>query len=228
MRILVIEDAPRMRQGLVKALHRAGYAVDAAIDGQEGLWAASSTDYNVLVLDIMLPKMNGLAVLAELRRKGREVPVLLLTARDTVPDRVAGLRAGADDYLVKPFALEELLARVEALCRRGLRSSQPVVRIGVLELNPATRRVFVRGEELPLPPREFALLEYLARRCGEIVSRSEIETNLYEEQADPMSNVVDAAICALRRRLTQAGAGSLIHTRRGLGYILEEGGEAES
>jgi DNA-binding response OmpR family regulator len=222
MRILFVEDSPRLQRSVGTALRKTGYAVDLAGDGEEGLWLALSHDYDVLVLDIMLPKRDGLSLLAELRRQGKMVHVLLLTARDTVLDRVQGLQTGADDYLVKPFALEELLARVQALGRRAYGTKQPRLIFGELEIDTVARTAQRAGEPIELTAREYLLLEYLARRRGEVVSRSEIEAHIYDEQVDPMSNVVDSAICSLRKKIGAAGEPSLIQTRRGLGYVLGE------
>lgn len=221
MRILVVEDSPRLQHTLGMALRKSGYAVDLAGDGEEGLWLAQSNDYDAIVLDIMLPKKDGLSVLAQLRQEGRSVHVLLLTARDTVGDRVQGLQGGADDYLVKPFALEELLARVAALCRRAYGTKQTRVVIGDLELDLAGRQVQRAGQPVDLTAREYQLLEYLACRRGEVVSRTEIEMHLYDGHADPASNVVDSTICVLRKKLAVTPeATPLIQTRRGLGYVL--------
>ena len=184
---------------------------------------AESHSYDVIVLDLMLPKRDGLSVLAELRRQSRPMHILLLTARDTVADRVQGLDAGADDYLVKPFALEELLARVAALCRRAYGTKQPRLAVGDLVVDTAARRASQAGLALALTAREHLLLEYLARRCGQVVTRAEIEEHIYDEQADPLSNVVDSAVSSLRKKLAAASAAPLIHTRRGIGYILEAG-----
>ena len=222
MRVLVVEDSPRLQRSLGTALRKSGYAVDVAGDGEEGQWLAESHDYDVIILDIMLPKRDGLTVLANLRQKGRETHVMLLTARDTVPDRVRGLRAGADDYLVKPFVLEELLARVEALCRRAYGSKLSVITVDDLEIDTLGLRVRRGGRGVELTAREYLLIEYLARRRGQVVSRSEIEEHIYDGQVDPMSNVVDSAICSLRKKLAEFGESPLIHTRRGLGYVLDE------
>ncbi|HEX3728969.1 MAG TPA: response regulator transcription factor [Opitutaceae bacterium] len=221
MRVLIVEDSARLQRTLATALRKSGYAVDLSGDGEEGLWLAESHDYDVILLDVMLPKRDGLSVLAELRRKGRKTHVLLLTARDTVPDRVQGLQAGADDYLVKPFALDELLARVQALCRRAYGTKQPKLAVGDLEIDPLAKSAQRGGRALELTAREYQLLEYLVRRRSEVVSRSDIEEHIYDGQVDPMSNVVDSAVCGLRKKL---GAGPLIHTRRGLGYVLEAAG----
>ncbi len=218
MRILLVEDSPRLQRSVGLALRKTGYVVDVAGDGDEGLWQAESHDYDVIILDIMLPRRDGLSVLTELRRQGRAVHVLLLTARDTVLDRVRGLQAGADDYLVKPFALEELLARVQALGRRAYGSKQSRLQIGDLEVDTLARRARRAEQTMDLTAREYLLLEYLARRRGQVVSRAEIEAHIYDEQVDPMSNVVDSAICSLRKKLGPA----LIHTRRGLGYVMDE------
>jgi DNA-binding response OmpR family regulator len=222
MRVLVVEDSPRLQRSLGTALRKSSYAVDSAADGEEGLWLAQSHDYDVIILDLMLPKRDGLSVLSELRRQGRHTHVLLLTARDTVPDRVQGLRAGADDYLVKPFALEELLARVQALCRRAYGRKQSLLAIADLEIDTLAHTVKRAGQAVTLTAREYHLLEYLARRRGEVVSRTDIEEHIYDGQVDPMSNVVDSAVCSLRKKLGVASDLPLIHTRRGLGYVLEE------
>jgi DNA-binding response OmpR family regulator len=220
MRILVVEDSSRLREQLVAALRHSGYAVDAAGDGTEGLWLALNMDFDAAVLDIMLPGLDGLTILRRLREKQRPIPVLLLTALDRVEQRVRGLDTGADDYLVKPFALEELLARVAALCRRKYADPTPTVLIGSLRLDMQAHKVFRDGSEIVLTPREFALLELLARRRGQVITRAEIERHIYDERADPMSNVVDSAICSLRKKLFPADTHPLIQTRRGVGYIL--------
>jgi DNA-binding response OmpR family regulator len=221
MRVLLIEDSPRLRGSVGRGLRKAGYVVDVSGDGKEGLWLAESNEYDSVVLDLMLPGLDGLSVLRQLRDQENNVPVLILTARDTVDDRVRGLRLGADDYLIKPFALEELLARVHTLCRRRYgRKNVPLV-IGDLEIDTVRRQVTHAGEILELAPREFSLLEYLALRRGEVVSRSDIEAHLYGESAELMSNAIDSAISSLRRKLGASDTTPLIHTRRGMGYVLE-------
>lgn len=221
MRILLVEDSKLLRRSVGTALRKAGYAVDAAGDGKEGLWLAESNEYDSVILDLMLPGLDGLSILRRLRERENNVPVLVLTARDTVDDRVRGLQLGADDYLIKPFALEELLARVHTLCRRRYgRKNTPLV-IGDLQIDTIARLVTRAGQVLDLAPREFSLLEYLALRRGEVVSRSDIEAHLYGESAELMSNAVDSAISSLRRKLGAADATPLIHTRRGMGYVLE-------
>jgi DNA-binding response OmpR family regulator len=221
MRLLVVEDSPRLQRSLGTSLRQSGYAVDVAGDGEEGLWLATSNEYDVIVLDIMLPKMDGLHLLAALRGRGGCAHVLLLTARDSVSDRVKGLESGADDYLVKPFALEEFLARIQALCRRAYGQKQNVMLVGDLEVDTLKRLARRGGRPVELTAREFMLLEYLARRRGEVVSRTEIENHIYDGQIDPMSNVIDSAVCSLRKKLAVGGGETLIHTRRGMGYVLE-------
>jgi DNA-binding response OmpR family regulator len=221
MRVLLVEDSKRLRSTLGAALRRSGYAVDLAGDGRQGLWLAESNDYDAIVLDIMLPELDGLTVLQRLQAQGKATHVLLLTAKDTVEDRVHGLQQGADDYLVKPFALEELLARVEALCRRAYRGKQARLVIADLEIDTVAKEVVRGGQPVPLKPREYQLLEYLARRAGEVVTRTDIEAHIYNDDADPMSNVVDSAICSLRKKLGVASPTPLIYTRHGLGYVLK-------
>ncbi len=220
MRLLLIEDSERLRRSLGAGLRDAGYAVDGAGDGETGLWMAKEQPYDVILLDLMLPALSGLQVLEKLRAHGSQAHVLILTARDAVDDRVKGLRAGADDYLPKPFAFDELLARVEALCRRAYGRKAPQLQIGDLVIDRAARSVARSGTTIPLARREFALLEFLALRAGEVVSRTEIEAHLYNDDVDLMSNAVDAAVYSLRRRIQPPGTPPLLHTRRGHGYML--------
>lgn len=223
MRILLVEDSRRLRESIVTALKRSGYAVDATGDGLEGLEMAEDHPYDAAILDIMLPSLDGISILKKLRAGGNRTPVMFLTARDAIEDRVAGLRGGADDYLVKPFALEELLARIEALCRRGYQKASSELAIGDLKLNSAAKSVTRAGVTLDLPAREFALLEYLMLRAGQIVTRTQIEEHIYDDLVSPMSNVVDSAVCALRKAIAvREDSKSLIHTRRGQGYVMEE------
>jgi len=223
MRFLIVEDSPLLVRSLKSGLRKEGHAVDAAGDGKAGLSYARTNPYDVIILDLMLPEMDGLSVLGELRRERCATPVLILTAKDTVDDRVLGLRSGADDYLVKPFAFDELLARLEALARRRSGNLNPVIEVGDLRIDTAARSVTRAGRPIRLEAREYALLIYLASRRGEIVSRIEIEDHLYGEDNFPMSNAVPAAICKLRARLAAGGSREVIHTRRGLGYLLDEG-----
>jgi DNA-binding response OmpR family regulator len=221
MRILMVEDSESLARSVRAGLRRLGHAVDVVHEGPRGLSYARCNPYDLLILDIMLPGMDGLTILRTLRDEGVDTHTLLLTARDTVGDRVDGLRTGADDYLVKPFAFEELAARVDALGRRVRGPATPVMTVGDLAIDTAARQV-TRGERrLDLSRREYSLLQYLATRPGEIVSRIEIEDHLYDEATLPNSNVVASTICALRDKLELHGASRLIHTRRGMGYVLE-------
>jgi DNA-binding response OmpR family regulator len=220
MRVLLVEDSQRLVRSISTGLSKAGFAIDCTGNGADGLWRAQTGEYDVVILDLMLPGMDGLTVLSRLREQAVRTHVLILTAKDTVDDRVRGLRMGADDYLIKPFAFDELLARVQALARRSHGVKQSVIRIGSLEID-TVRRLAQRGEKIiELAPREFALLEYLAMRQGEVVSRTEIETHIYDQNSDPMSNVVDSAVYALRKRIDIPGNPSIIQTRRGMGYVL--------
>ncbi len=221
MKVLLVEDSARLQMSVGRALRKAGYVVDVSGDGEDGLWRAETTDYDAVVLDIQLPKLDGLSLLQKLRQKGKNTHVLLLTARDTVEDRVRGLQRGADDYLVKPFALEELLARVEALCRRAYATKQTRLIIADLEIDTAAKEVFRAGHPVKLMPREYLLLEYLARRSGQVVSRPEIEAHIYSEEVDLMSNAVESAISSLRKKISAPNPIPLIHTRHGLGYVLK-------
>ncbi|MBP7934944.1 MAG: response regulator transcription factor [Phycisphaerae bacterium] len=222
MRILLVEDYAPLRKSTAQGLEEAGFAVDAAADGEEGLWYAKSNDYDVIILDLMLPGIDGLTILKRLREAGSAVHVLILTARDTLEDRVKGLNIGADDYLIKPFAFEELLARVRALVRRRYETKNPVIRIGDLEIDTAGRVVRRAGETIELTAREYALLEYLALRAGQLVSRTEIWEHVYDFHSSAQSNVVDVYIGYLRHKTEREGTTRLIHTRRGQGYVLEE------
>lgn len=220
MRVLFVEDSTSLRQTVAAALRRSGYAVDVAADGEEGAALATTEPYDVLILDIMLPKLDGLGILQRVRAAGGDTPVLMLTARTAVSDRVSGLNHGADDYLGKPFALEELLARVQALGRRRYGQTVPQIAVGPLTVDTVSKTAVCDEQAVELTAREYALLEYLAFRRGAVVSRSDIEAHIYDDLVDPMSNVVDSAICLLRKKLSDAGAPPLIHTRRGLGYCL--------
>jgi two-component system OmpR family response regulator len=217
MRALVVEDYAPVRNAVREGLVEAGFAVDSAANGEDGLWHAEQNPYDVVILDIMLPKLDGLEVLRRLRAAGSKVPVLLLTAKDTIEDRVAGLDLGADDYLVKPFAFAELLARVRSLIRRRYDTRDPRIRIADLEVD-TTRRAVRRGPSaIALSAKEYALLEYLALRAGELVTRTEIWEHVYDFHSEAQSNVVDVYIGYLRKKL---GPPALIHTRRGHGYVL--------
>jgi DNA-binding response OmpR family regulator len=221
MKLLIVEDSARLRDSLGKALTRMGHAVDFAEDGREGDLMGRIAIYDAVVLDRMLPHKDGIEILKGWRSDGLDTPVLLLTALDGVEEKVLGLGSGADDYLTKPFALAELAARLEALVRRRYAQADPRVILGPLVIDTAAKSVQRDGVRVDLTAREFALLECLARRPGQVLSREQIESRIYADLDGPLSNAVDSAICSLRRKLCPAGTAPLIHTRRGLGYVLE-------
>jgi two-component system, OmpR family, response regulator len=216
MRILVVEDEPRLLQSLAKALREEGYAVDTADAGDDGLYKAESWDYDAIVLDVMLPGLDGWQVLERLRPK-KKTPVLMLTARDTTRDRVRGLDQGADDYLVKPFDQSELLARLRALIRRAAGHARSSIEVGNVVIDTGARAVTCNGERAALTAREYAILEFLALHRGEVVTRSALYEHLFDESDDTLSNLMDVHIFSLRKKL---GA-DLISTRRGQGYCIE-------
>lgn len=221
MRILVVEDDRKVARFLERALQEEGYAVDVARDGAEGAMKARIGDYDLLVLDVMLPGRSGLEVARELRREERTVPILLLTARDSKEDVVAGLDAGADDYLTKPFSLSEVLARVRALMRRGGSSRSERLTYGDVEIDRIRHEARRKGTLLDITPREFALLEYFLLHAEQVVRRTELLEKVWDMSFDPMSNVIDVHVANLRRKLKGANSDTLIHTVRGVGYILE-------
>ena len=224
MRILLVEDEVSGARFIAKGLREAKHAVDIATDGLVAAQQCQDNDYDAVILDVMLPGKDGLAVCREIRAAGLDVPVLMLTARDAVEARVQGLDAGADDYLTKPFDFRELLARVRALTRRDRRPLAPDrIEIGFLTIDLPGQRVWARGSEVELTSREYALLEYLARRAGEVVGRADIAEHVWDEHYDPFSNVVDVYIQRLRRKLDRDDGPSLIRTRRGQGYQLTWG-----
>ncbi len=219
MRILVIEDEPRLLQNLAKVLREEGYAVDTAAAGDDGLSKAQDWDYDLVILDVMLPGLDGWQVLEQLR-KTKPTPVLMLTARDAARDRVRGLDTGADDYLVKPFDLSELLARVRALIRRTAGHATPFLHIGEVKIDTRARHVTRAGQPITLTAREYAILEYLALHQGEVVTRTALYDHLFDENEDTLSNLIDVHVFSLRKKL---GA-ELIATRRGQGYCIEPAG----
>ena len=221
MKLLLVEDEPRGAELLSKGLREQGYAVDVSPSGRDALYRASITDYDAIVLDVLLPRLDGFAVCRSLRGAGQSVPILMLTARDGVESRIEGLDCGADDYLTKPFAFGELLARLRALVRRAARPLLPErLRVAELELDTRAHRVWTHGREVLLTAREYALVEYLARRAGCVVGRAEIAEHVWDERYDPFSNVIEVYVRRLRRKLDAPGEASLIHTRRGEGYSL--------
>jgi two-component system OmpR family response regulator len=223
MRLLVVEDDVKLVRALQRGLQREGYAVDLAVTGDEALAQATSYDYDAVILDVMLPGKDGFAVCRELRRNEQWAPVLMLTARDHVKDRIRGLDAGADDYLVKPFDFGEMLARLRALTRRGPSERPTVVEIGDLHIDPAAHTVTRGGREVDLTPREFALLLFLARRAGEVVPRTELLEHVWDEAEEGSTNVVDVYVGYLRKKLERpfGRRRRLIRTVRGIGFMLE-------
>ena len=221
MRILVVEDEHRLAAVIRRGLQEQGYAVDVAYDGEDGLALAEVEPYDLVVLDIMLPRLDGLEVCRRLRAERRNTPILMLTARDTVDDRVAGLDSGADDYLVKPFAFRELLARVRALLRRDSLARDPVLRVGDLEVDTVTRDVRRGGRSLELTSKEYALLEYFVRNPNRVLTRTEIAEHVWDYDFVAMSNVVDVYVRYLRRKLADDQEPRLIRTVRGTGYQLK-------
>jgi two-component system OmpR family response regulator len=215
MRLLIIEDEPDLLNGLTRALRRAGYSVDASEDGEDGLFKALEIDYDAIVLDVMLPRLDGWDVLAKLREK-KSTPVMMLTARDATKDRVRGFDTGADDYLVKPFELDELLARLRALIRRSAGKAAPALMIGEVKIDTTGRTVTLSGKEVTLTSREYDVLEYLALHRGKLVTRTTLYEHLYDESGDTLSNMMDVLIYNLRTKLGR----DFITTRRGHGYCI--------
>jgi DNA-binding response OmpR family regulator len=221
MKVLLIEDSQRLLRSLGQGLKKIGYAVDAAADGEEGLALAETYEYHVIVLDLMLPGVPGLEVLRRLRARGGGAHVLILSARDRVEDRVKGLQLGADDYLVKPFAFEELCARIQALVRRRHQAKNPVIRLGALEIDASRRRVSRDGEALHLTPSEYALLELLAYQRGRVFSKEQLVEHLHRSDADVSSNVIEVLVSGLRKKIHAHGEPPILRTRRGFGYLVE-------
>ncbi len=226
MRILVVEDEKKLAGFIRRALKEDGHAVDLCHDGRQGRDLASKEDYDAVVLDLMLPGAGGLDVLQDLREQGRRMPVLVLTARDSVEDRVKGLDRGADDYLTKPFALDELRARLRALLRRGKEGGASTLRFADVSMDLLERSVRRGSRSVVLTAREFALLEYFLRHPRRVLTRTSIAEHVWDYNFDWQSNVVDVFIAAVRRKLEEQGEPRLIHTLRGVGYVLREGGDA--
>ena len=222
MRVLIVEDDEKLARFVKKGLREAGFAVDHCRDGDEGLVMASSIDYDVSVVDVMLPKLDGLTLVREMRSKKSSIPVLILSAKATVDDRVKGLQIGADDYLVKPFAFAELLARIQALVRRTSKVTEPTsLSIGDLKLDLLARTVTRGGKKIDLQARELALLEYLMRNPRRVVTKTMILDHIWDYSFDPQTNVVDVLVCRLRNKIDKEFKDKLIQTRRGMGYVLE-------
>ena len=223
MRILVVEDDVKIASFIMKGLKAAGYAVDHSADGEMGLHMALTQPYDTAIIDIMLPKMDGLSLIEKMRREKILTPVIILSAKGSVDDRVKGLQTGSDDYITKPFAFSELLARVQALIRRTSGLSEPTrLTVGDLSMNLLTREVTRGGRKIELKPLEFSLLEYLIRNKGRIVSKTMIMEHVWDYNFDPQTNVVEARICRLRDKIDRGFDKKLIHTVRGVGYVLKE------
>ncbi len=222
MRILVIEDDAKIASFITKGLAQSGFAVDHAADGEQGLFLATSEPYDAAVVDLMLPKRDGLSIITEMRKAGIETPVIILSARHSVEDRIRGLQTGSDDYLVKPFTFAELLARVQALIRRASRAAEPSrLTVGDLTIDLITRETVRSGRAVELQPREFSLLEYLMRHAGQVVSKTMILEHIWDYHFDPQTNVVDVLVCRLRNKIDRDYGTKLIHTIRGVGYVIK-------
>lgn len=223
MRLLLVEDDLQIASFITKGLKQAGFAVDHSADGEDGLGLALNEPYDAAIIDIMLPKLDGLTLIEELRQKKINIPVIILSAKRSIDDRVKGLQTGSDDYLTKPFAFAELLARVQALIRRTSRASEPAsLAVGDLSMNLFTRAVKRGGKKIELQPREFAILEYLMRNWETVVSKTMILEHVWDYNFDPKTNVIEAQICKLRDKIDKGFGTNLIHTIRGAGYVLKE------
>jgi two-component system OmpR family response regulator len=223
MRILLIEDDQKIASFIIKGLKAEGFAVDHAVDGQDGLHLALTEPYDTAIIDIMLPKLDGLTLIEQMRREKIKTPVIILSARGSVDDRVKGLQIGGDDYLTKPFAFSELLARVQALIRRSSDQSQPTtLEVGDIMMDLIAREVVRAGEKIDLQPLEFSLLEYLMRNAGRVVSKTMIMEHVWDYYFDPQTNVVESRIYKLREKIDKSFSKKMIHTVRGVGYVLKE------
>lgn len=224
MRILIIEDERRLANVISKGLVSEGFAVDIAYNGAEGKYLIEVNDgeYDILILDVNLPKIDGLTLCRELRKNNNKTPILILSARSSLEDRVAGLDAGADDYLVKPFAFLELKSRINALIRRSKKEVAPILKIADLEVNPVTHEVFRAGKEIKLTPKEFSVLEFLLRNKSSVVTRTQLIEHVWDYNFDSLSNVVDVFVSSLRRKIDRGAKIKLIHTLHGVGYRISE------
>ena len=227
MRLLLVEDEPRVARFIAQGTREQGYAVDIATDGEEALYKASITDYDLIILDVMLPIKNGFEVCREMRANGIKQPVLMLTARDAIDDRVTGLDAGADDYLGKPFDFKELLARIRALLRRASEVRPETLRVADLTINTAAHTVTRAGRSVTLTAKEYALLEFFVLRAGTLVGRGDIAHHVWDENFDPFSNVIDVYVRRLRKKIDEGFGRPLIHTRRGEGYLFAAESEGD-
>lgn len=223
MRILLIEDDVKIAAFIERGFKEAGFTVDTCHDGQQGLDRVLESSYDAAVIDLMLPKLDGLSVIETMRRKGLNTPVLILSAKQSVDDRIQGLQKGGDDYMVKPFSFSELLARIQALIRRDKKNTQPMMlRLGELEMDLLKHEVYRGGTKVELPVKEYALLEYMMRNPGIVVSKTSILERVYDYSFDPQTNVVDVLVCRLRNKIDKDFADKMIHTVRGVGYVLKD------
>jgi two-component system copper resistance phosphate regulon response regulator CusR len=227
MRVLVVEDDSRIAHFVAKGLREQSYAVDVAVTGEDALYQVAINSYDVVVLDVMIPAPDGFAVCKELRRAGHRMPVLMLTARDAVEDRVEGLDRGADDYLTKPFEFRELLARLRALLRRPTSLQLPTLSVADLVVDTAGQAVSRGGKTISLTAKEYALVEFLARNAGRVVGRAEIAEHVWDEAFDPFSNLIEVYVNRIRRKIDTKEAKPLLHTRRGAGYVLSPDGNSD-
>lgn len=227
MRILLVEDDSRIAHFVAKGLREQAYAVDVAVNGEEALYQVAVNTYDIVVLDVMIPEPDGFAVCKELRRAGHRMPVLMLTARDAVEDRIEGLDRGADDYLTKPFEFRELLARLRALLRRPTALQPAILSVADLLVDTAGQTVSRNGKAIPMTAKEYALIEFLTRNAGRVVGRAEIAEHVWDEEFDPFSNLIEVYVNRLRRKIDTKGTKPLLHTRRGAGYVLGPDAKAE-
>lgn len=221
VKLLIVEDSERLQRSISAGLRRIGIAVDQAFDGRQGLAFIETNDYEVIVLDLMLPGMDGISILKTIRRQGNETHVLILSAKSQTEDRIAGLNFGADDYLVKPFMFDELLARIRALARRKYSNKNPLIKINGLEINTAACQVRYKNREIELTPTEYSILEYLGRRKGRVLSHDQMIFMIYDSLTEATKNTIEAHISTLRKKLRELGLTKIIQTRRGFGYIIE-------
>jgi len=221
MKVLLVEDSERLQRSLVTGLHKSGFSVDQAFDGKQALEFVASNQYEVIILDLMIPKIDGLTVLTSIRRRGNDVHILILSANDQTEDRIRGLDLGADDYLVKPFAFDELVSRLRALSRRSNGTKNPLIEIDGVRIHSVSRYVYFDGKEVPFTPHEYNIFEFMARRRGRVFSQEQLIEHIYDACSYVTRNALEAHISGLRKRLASVNAPPLIKTRRGFGYLIE-------
>ena len=221
MKVLLVEDSERLQRSLITGLQKSGFSVDQAFDGKQALAFAESNEYEVIILDLMLPGIDGLTVMAKIRNQGNDVHILILSANDQTEDRIRGLDLGADDYLVKPFAFDELVSRLRALSRRGNGTKNPLIEIEGVKIHSVSRYVYYGGKEVPFTPHEYKILEFMARRRGRVFSQEQLIEQIYDAGCYVTRNALEAHISGLRKRLASVNAPPLVKTRRGFGYLIE-------